>query len=1177
MGTAEPDRNADGASKSRSQGPTPGCPKIGLVVGIGASAGGLAAFKSFLVHMPPDTGMAFVLVQHLDPNHPSLLVDLLTPHTAMRVTQAQNGERIAANSVYIIPPDATLTIESGALQVTRPAPPREHRRPIDTFFASLAKDQGERAASIVLSGVGSDGTAGLRAIKANGGLTLAQAEFDHSAMKGMPTSAAATGLVDHVVPVEGMPEKLAAHQEQLIAVIGWKEAQASAEDWQAHLRTIGALLRDAVGHDFAGYKENTLIRRVRRRMQVLDLDTVAAYIERLEGDAHEADLLFRELLIGVTQFFRDPEAFDALSATVFPALLKDRDPEEAIRVWVPGCATGEEVYSLAILIKEAMTAANADLKVQIFGTDLDAGAIAVARAARYRKMGSTMSPERLQRWFADEGELHCPVKAIREMCIFSVHSVVRDPPFSRLDLISCRNMLIYLNSELQHRVIQTFHYALKPGAYMFLGPSEGVTRDADLFAVLDKKHRVLQRRDNGRLAATGLRSLGAADLSMPSPARAVAFDDSIERSARRVIQAYSPVYFVIDRNHDIVRFSGADAGQYLEPTAGAASLNLFSILRRTLRPDVRAAVLSVEAERRGLVKEIAAADGRLGTLSLIVEPIEADLCVVALREAAGAPAEPPGTPGDAVTGTALEQELRAAKAQLRAATSELETYMEEAKSATEEMQSVNEELQSTNEELETSKEEMQSINEELQTLNGELESKNDLLARTNDDLQNLLDSTQIATLFLDPDLRIRNFTPAMAAIFHVREGDLGRPITDIVSKLSYEALPQDAEDVQRTQRVIEREVKPKAGEDKTFLLRIRPYRTLDNRLDGVVLTFMDITQIKHAQHAGDQLAAIVQSSNDAIVSKDLDGIVISWNKSAERLFGYAADEIIGKSITLLIPPGQEDEEPAILNRIRRGESVEHYETVRRRKDGSRVDILLTVSPIKDMDGNVVGASKIAHDIVARKRAEKLLNTVMHEMSHRSKNLLSVIQAMAQQTARLSPSVDTFLERFFARIQGLASSQDLLVNQNWSGALLDELVRHQLQAFAASDLGRFDISGPPLLVNPDAAQSIGLALHELATNASKYGSLSVPKGRVEVTWKLEPAQGVARFRMSWRELGGPRVNAPERSGFGRVLIERLTSEKLNATVLLTFARAGVVWTLDAAAEDVVADQNQGDKL
>ena len=1169
MATRRPQPSGKTVNAAGAKTPAPAPSEIALTVGIGASAGGLAAFKAFLTHMPPDSGMAFVLVQHLDPTHPSMLVDLLAPHTAMRVAQAKDGEKVDANRVYIIPPNATLTIENGTLRVTTPAPPRENRRPIDTFFASLAKDRGERAASIVLAGVGSDGTAGLRAIKAGGGLTLAQAEVDHTAMKGMPNSAAATGLVDHVVPVEGMPEKLAAHQEQLSTITGWKTDQASSEEWRKHLHKISTLLRSGIGHDFAGYKENTLIRRVQRRMQVLEFDTVTAYITRLETDAHEADLLFRELLIGVTQFFRDPEAFDALRATIFPALLKDRDPDEAIRVWVPGCATGEEVYSLAILLKEAMIAANVDVKVQIFGTDLDAAAIAIARAAKYRKTGSKIAPERLRRWFTEEGDMHCPVKAIREMCIFSVHSIVRDPPFSRLDMISCRNVLIYLNGELQHRVIQTFHYALKPGGYLFLGPSEGVTRDAELFALLDKKHRILQRRDNGGSASPGFRSFGPADPSAPSPSRPAVFDDSIDRSARRVIEPYAPAYFVIDRNHDIVRFSGADAGQYLEPTAGAASLNLFSILRRTLRPDVRAAVVAVVADRRGIAQKLLSVGAEGRHLSLIVEPIEAGLFVVAFRELAF-DGEAVSPAGDANGGSMTEQELRVAKMQLRAATSELETYMEEAKSATEEMQSVNEELQSSNEELETSKEEMQSINEELQTLNGELQNTNEALARTNDDLQNLLDSTQIATLFLDRDLRIRNFTPPMAAIFHLRDGDIGRPITDIVSRLNYDGLVEDAEEVQRTLGVIEREVQPREGEDKTFLLRLRPYRTVDNRLDGVVLTFMEVSEMKRAQHAGDRLASIIESSNDAIISKDLDGIVTSWNRGAERLFGYTADEMIGKSIKLLLPPGHDDEETSILQRIRRGERVEHYETVRRRNDGSLVDILLTVSPMKDALGKVVGASKLAHDIGMRKRADKVLRTVMHELSHRSKNLLSVIQAMALQTARLSPSVETFLDRFNARLHGLAASQDLLVSQDWSGALLEDLVRQQLLPFGEGEGSRVEVTGPPLLVTPDAAQTLGLALHELATNASKYGALSVPRGRVAVHWKLEPGGGVPRFRMSWRERGGPQVNAPERNGFGRMLIERLTAEKLDATVLLAFEREGVVWTLDAAARDVLAE-------
>jgi two-component system CheB/CheR fusion protein len=613
-----------------------------------------------------------------------------------------------------------------------------------------------------------------------------------------------------------------------------------------------------------------------------------------------------------------------------------------------------------------------------------------------------------------------------------------------------------------------------------------------------------------------------------------------------------------------VRFSGPDAGSYLEPSEGTASLNLFALLRRTLRPAVRAAVLKAEAEQCSVVQEVSAPapESRSASVSLIVEPIESGLVVVAFRDLA-----PTAHTSEEENPSGELRELRATKAELKAAVSELETYMEEAKSANEEMQSVNEELQSTNEELETSKEEMQSINEELQTVNAELQSKNLLLGRMNDDLQNLLDSTQIATLFLDSDLRIRNFTPAMTEIFRLRSTDVGRPVTDITSKLDYEDLVRDAQSVQRTLSVIEREVQPKS-EASMFLLRMRPYRTRDNRLDGVVLTFVDLSEMKAAQQASSHLASIVQSSDDAIISVDLDWTITTWNVGAERLFGYSAAEAIGMSVTKLLPPDRESEEPGILLRVRAGEHIDHYETVRRRKDGGLVDVMLTVSPVRNAEGNIVGISKITHDISERKRAEQNLAVVMHELSHRSKNLLSIIGAMAQQTARQSPSVETFLSRFAARIQGLAKSHDLLTQQNWTGARLESLVLQQLMPFGGGDVGRLEASGPSVTVGTDAAQTIGLALHELGTNASKYGAWSVEKGKVVLVWKIEPINGEPRFRMSWREFGGPDVVAPKQSGFGRILIENVTAQKLKGTSKLAFAEAGVTWTLDAPAEAVI---------
>jgi two-component system, chemotaxis family, CheB/CheR fusion protein len=957
-----------------------------LVVGIGASAGGLAAFKSFLAHTPADTGMAFVLVQHLDPHHKSLLVELLGAQSPIPVVEARDGLMVKANCVFVIPPDATLTIVDGTLRLASPAPDRAHRRPIDTFFASLAADFDERAVAIVLAGVGSDGTAGIKSIKEHGGLTMAQAEFDAIALQGMPSSAAATGQVDQVVPVEIMAAKLADYHKHLIEVAGKKDGNGQRKDVQEHLASVTSLLHARSEHDFSGYKEATLIRRLQRRMQVLNMDTAADYVERLRVDRSEIEALFQELLIGVTQFFRDPEAFEALMAIAIVPIVSAKSEKEPIRIWVPGCSTGEEVYSIAILLREAMQTSGRNRDVKIFGTDIDANAVAAARAGRYRMAASGMSRARFEQWFTRDGDDYCPVPEIRDMCVFSTHSLVKDPPFSRLDLISCRNVLIYLGEELQDRLMRTFHYGLSPGGYLFLGTAESVTRNSRLFTALDKKHRILQCRDTGaNLPAFQPRRVPAPE-SPPPPAvqRRHPTDDWIEKAVGRVMQHYAPAYFVIDHNHEITRFSGAETGPYLEPSQGAANLNLFSIMHKTLRPAVRAAVNQALADCQRVVNENLSIriDGEVRALTLIVEPIggpnetkPGGSCVVAFRDTSPLTAD--GSVEAVTTSSdtsvqALERELRGIKAQLEAATDELQTRIEDMKSTTEEFQAVNEELQSANEELETSKEEMQSINEELQTINGELSSKNELLTRLNSDVQNLLESTQIATVFLDQQLRIKHFTPALTELFPVRDSDRGRPMNHIVSALDYTEILADAEKVQREGVVIERDLALKGGA-RSFVMHIRPYRTVKNDIDGVVITFVDITDRKRAEHSMAHFQAIVNASDDAIISKDLRGIIQSWNAGAHRIFGYTAEEAVGQPAALLIPEDHADEEPDILQRIGRGETVERYDTVRQHKDRRRLPISLTVSPIRDAAGNVTGAAKIARDITKRKRVEDALS------------------------------------------------------------------------------------------------------------------------------------------------------------------------------------------------------------
>jgi two-component system, chemotaxis family, CheB/CheR fusion protein len=849
-----------------------------LIVGIGASAGGLAAFKSFLRHTPPDTGMAFVLVQHLDPHHKSLLVELLGAQSPIPVVAAKDGVAVKRNCVFVIPPDATLTVKDSVLRLVTPAPARERRRPIDSFFTSLAEDCGERAVGIVLAGVGSDGTIGIKVIKELGGLALAQAEHDATAMQGMPSSAAATGLVDHVVPVEAMPTELVKYHEHITAVAEKKDGNGHRKDLQEHVASITSLLHRRSEHDFSGYKETTVLRRIQRRMQVLHIDDALSYIERLETDQGEIEALFRELLIGVTRFFRDPEAFETLKKIAIVPLLSEKDKGEPVRAWVPGCSTGEEVYSLAILLQDVLQERQDDRAVTIFGTDIDPNAVAVARIGRYSRETSGLSPERFAKWFVEDGADCRPTPKIREMCVFSTHSLVKDPPFSRLDLISCRNVLIYLEEELQDRMMRMFHYALSPGGFLFLGNAESASRHARLFAPVDKKHRVLRRRDAGA-TLPALQPQTVPVLQSPAPpVRRHPGADRIDKAIGRIMQQYAPAYFVIDANHEISRFSGAETGAYLEPSEGPANLNLFNILRKALRPVVRTAVSQALADGQRVINDnlTISIDGKSRPLALIVEPIGGDKgatspggCVVAFRDTA--PSVRPGAAA-ATSDThiqSLEKELSATKLQLQAATDELEARIQDMQTTTEEFQAINEELQSSNEELETAKEEMQSVNEELQTINSELNNKNDQLTRLNADMQNLLDSTQIATIFLDGHLSIRHFTPALTQLFPLRDIDVGRPITQIVTDLDYDTLQTDVKAVQRDDSVVERDLVLKNG-THVFVMRIRPYRTPKNTVEGVVITFVDITERKRAeerqrllsgelQHRTNNLLAVIQS------------------------------------------------------------------------------------------------------------------------------------------------------------------------------------------------------------------------------------------------------------------------------------------------------------------------------
>ncbi len=1129
-----------------------------LIVGIGASAGGLDAFRSFFSEMPTDSGMAFVLVQHLDPDYNSALAEIIGECTSMPVVKAADGTIAAPNTVAVIPQNAILKIEGGILHVALPETPTARRSSIDTFLVSLAEDQGENAVGIILSGFGSDGTIGIEAIKEGGGLTLSEAAFDHRAKFGMPQSATAGGFVDYVLQPQEMPARLLEYRDFKYGEAIHDLSEASGTGRTNHLVTICAVLNSRLGRDFGQYKSSTLMRRVRRRMQVLHIKDPNEYIAQLRKLPNEPELLFREILIGVTRFFRDPTMFEALAETVLPDLVSRGGPDKPIRVWVAGCATGEEAYSLAILFKEALSHAESPRHVTIFATDIDDRAVTVARAGLYSDTTEAdITVARLERHFVKEGQRYRVAKHIREMCVFSTHDLVKDPPFSKLDMVSCRNLLIYFESPLQQRVIATLHYGLKANGFLWLGPSETVAASARLFKAFDKRSRIFRRLD---VAAEIPRSPSSSRMSTASPTQRSVEADTIDAQATRMMAQYAPAYIVFDGQHEIQRFSGPVA-RFMEPVSGGASLNLFRMLHAQLRAPVRSLVRKALEEQRRIQEHVTfQVAGQAHTINLIAEPmaepVEGQRCLLlAFQEFA--PAAASGVPDKRDHNVAAvdpeHNELIAAREKLQTITEELETANEELQSSNEEFQSVNEELHSTVEELETSKEELQSINEELHTVNAELNDRADSLVRSNSDLANLFDSTSIATLFLDNGSHIRRFTPAITEIFNVREGDEGRLISDFASRLDGSALTQDIATVLRDLGSLEREAGSQDGA-ATYLVRVKPYRDLNNVIDGVVITLIDISERKKLERDQAHLAAIVASSEDAIISHDLEGTVTSWNAGAEKIYGYTASEMIGQPMSTLLDDVQIDEWPDNLARLRQGEPVTDIDISRVTKGDRVIYVSLTISPMRNSQGVIIGASAVARDIALRKIAEKHAEVLMAELDHRVKNILAVVSSVVTQTLRAGGTAEAVRAELEGRIQAISRAHGLLTELGGVEGSLLELVATELRPYRQRE--NVVISGADVVLSSRANLNLALAIHELATNSAKYGSLSAEEGHLDVTWRVIGANGESELEIMWLETAGPPVAPPSRRGFGTKLIELSLVRGLKAKVIREFLAAGV---------------------
>lgn len=1009
-----------------------------VVVGIGASAGGLAALFTFLDHLPTDTGMAYVVILHLSPKHDSSADKLLQRSTRMPVIQASLPTKIEPNHVYVISPSIDLTVVDGWLQVLPASRPRGRHVAIDKFFRTLAENHRDRAIGVILSGTGSDGSIGIAKLKEQGGVTLAQlpedAEYDD-----MPRNAIATGNVDFVLPVAEIPQKLvqlSRNAREIRLPISGEDAEPSiatiVDSTRADedaVRDILRIISERTGHDFHHYKKATILRRIERRLQVNLLRDVRAYRSFLEASDSETEALLSDLLISVTNFFRDREAFETVEREIIPTLFAGRFGANPVRVWTAGCATGEEAYSLAMLLCDEADRLAEPPALQVFATDIDERAIARARVGLYpASVVTDVPPSRLREYFSKEQRQYRVKKSLRDKVLFATHNVLRDPPFSRMDLISCRNLLIYLDRDIQGRLLQMFHFALRPGGFLFLGNSESAETATQYFDVVDKKHRIFRARAQPR-ASIQVPTLplrpGMVSPPAPPPRRRKGF--SFTDIHQRVLELYAPPSVVVDADYNVVHAS-ENAGRYLRFMGGEPTYNLLKVIEPSLRLDLRSVLIQALNSKKSVeAKDIRFERGEeVAHVSITARPFrdaEADAeFVLVLFDESEHPASPVVQGEQRVVKDQvlmhLEEELQRTKERLQSTVEQSEISTEELKASNEELQAINEELRSATEELETSKEELQSVNEELTTVNHELKAKVEEAAQINDDLRNFIASTEIATVFVDAELRIKRYTPRAEDIFSIIPTDIGRRLLDITHRLHYPELADDAASAFSLLQVREREVR--ASDGRTFISRVLPYRTAENRIDGAVLTFVDVTMLRQAEaQARSQAASIELASRDSsdwgVILLDKQGRVGSWSSGAMRLLGFEQSEMVGQTLDRICSPEEflDFGTVAALGRQARQETgiVERWYT---RKDGSRFLGCTLITPIGHGEDGFVLMLWERRELAEQDRAkseehshradEQAANALRDEflavMSHELKHPLNLISVNTELLARM---------------------------------------------------------------------------------------------------------------------------------------------------------------------------------
>ncbi len=1114
------------------------------IVGVGASAGGLEALEKFFDNMRPDSGLAFVVIQHLSPDFKSLMDELLRRHTDIAIHRVEDGMKVEPNSIYLIPPKKEMIISGGRLLLTDKDPTQGLSLPIDTFFRSLAQDAGELAIAVVLSGTGSDGSRGIREIHEAGGLVIVQsvetAKFD-----GMPRSAVDTGTVDAVLAPEEIPEALLKYVSQPRDV-RWAHVGGSDPANRDAMQTVIHLLREQYGIDFSNYKPNTVMRRIERRLmlnQTMDLD---AYAERLSHDPNELSALYKDLLIGVTKFFRDREAFDRLEKEVVSNLLNRKRPEDEIRVWVAGCATGEEAYSIAMVLHAHFEAVGRNQNIKIFATDVHRASLEFASAGIYDEASlSEVTPTRLERYFHRQGNVFHVVPELRRMIVFAPHNVIKDAPFTKMDLITCRNMLIYLSTPAQKKVLSLFLFGLKTRGILFLGPSESPGDLASEFDTLDNQWKLYRKRRDVGLPADMRFPLSSGFITPGGAAARVAAElpRSKESTLTRVydvlLKRHMPPSLLVNERLELVHSFG-HAGRYLVIRDGRHSVDVLDLLHEDLRTPLAGALQRAASRKQPVVYK--GVNLRLAEteehLNVTVEPLLDDSTgvqyILVTFESMDVKAASSGKIDEMDMGEASREYLESLEGELRYTKENLQATIEELETSNEEMQATNEELVASNEELQSTNEELHSVNEELYTVNAEYQRKIAELEQMTSDMDSLLHSTEIGVMFLDRDLCIRKFTSRIGQFFDLLPQDIGRRISTFAHSIVHDGLMRDIQTVLETQKVCEREVQDIRG--AWYLLRVLPYLG-KGQAGGVVITVVDVSALKQTESQLQRMSKVFMDGADPIIIEDLASHILDVNTEAIRIYGWKREELLGQSMDLLVPPSGREASRRLRARCREQEHVRNIETVRQTKTGEKLPVLLTLSLLTEEDGRPVAIASIAKDIKRLKDAEReareavrrrdhflamlshelrnplaavmnasrLLNRVGEGDAERVRETCQVIQRQGAQMARLLDDLLDVSRVTQGKIRLRQSVCDLarIVDDAVEG--LRSRIEHRQHQLLV------EIQDRPLYVRGDCSRLLQIQVN-LLSNAAKY---TPPGGTIWLSLERDGSHAVLRVRDNGR--------------------------------------------------------------